>query len=124
MKREKKFSLGSGSENKFKLDKPKPFAHLYDMPEWKKLRASVLRKNKVCYACGCRSDRMDIDHVEAHKGRLELFLKLDNLIPLCSSCHSTVTGRFDRHKEQKLIEKLTWLRDMRIKTNTNVKVYI
>lgn len=124
MKRNPRFSLTKPSGNSFKLQKKNPHAPMYDMPEWKKLRANVLKKNKSCYACGTYSDRMDVDHVEAHKGRLELFLKIDNLIPLCPSCHSTITGKFDRHKEQKLIEKLTWIRDMRLKTNTTTKVYV
>lgn len=45
-----------------------------------------------------------------HKGDLLLFWKEDNYLPLCDSCHSIVTGIFDRDKVPKpLSMKLEWM---------------
>ena len=56
-----------------------------------------------------------VDHLFPHKGNTELFEKTDNHLPLCESCHNTVTAKFDRKgKSDELVEgKIKWLNDRR-----------
>ena len=79
VKGNKRFSL-------FKKDK-------FYNSEWRAFTYRFLYHNPNCYACGAHKDdtRIDCDHLVPHKGDLDLFWKMDNLIPLCISCHSKVT---------------------------------
>ncbi|GEM_PF-5340590 len=87
----------------FKPFKPDGFssfnreAHLaifYKSVEWKSYSASFLKNNPICYCCGRKSDHTD--HLRPHKGDNKLFWDRENHVPLCVSCHSYVTKRFDR----------------------------
>lgn len=75
--------------------------------EWEQYSKDFLKHNPNCYACGRKSEA--VDHIQAHKGDLELFWKTDNFLPLCHSCHNRVTTLFDRNKIQKLNEKMRWI---------------
>lgn len=86
---------------------------LHSTAEWKNFRARFLAVNDECYACGKKSQV--VDHIEPSKGRKDVFERMANHLPLCSSCHNTVTGKFD----SKYIfgsdnsEKLSWLAETR-----------
>lgn len=80
---------------------------MYKTPEWERFRARFLAVNPKCYACG--EESCVVDHLVAHKGDEMLFKKIDNMIPMCTRCHNTVTAKFDRYAKQKYREKLVWL---------------
>lgn len=111
------------------LFKPKPSgakkftkASKYSTPEWNKFSSKFLSYNPNCYSCGAVAQVTD--HIEAHKGNDELFWRQDNMMPLCKTCHSTVTQLFDRFTPPKTYEKLVWVTDKRIDTDTKVRVKV
>ena len=92
---------------------------------WEKYRRRFLHHNTKCYACGASSQdgaKLHIDHVKPHRGESKLFWAEENLIPLCHSCHSIVTSRFDRRDD--LEGKLKWIQDQRefFQNTSKVKV--
>jgi len=89
---------------------------------WEKYRFRFLHYNPNCYSCPNKATV--VDHLIAHKGDSELFRKLDNHVPLCKQCHDTITGKFDRHKEQDLVGKLKWLQEKREHFNMKSKVKV
>lgn len=62
--------------------------------QWKKLREVVLRREPLCRLCS-RIGRVQlayaVDHIDGDSGNNDL----DNLQPLCLSCHSRKTARSD-----------------------------
>jgi len=117
---------GFNNPNKFSLKKSeyeRPEYHTwYSLPAWVEFRFKFLRKNPLCYVCNNKS--VDIDHVEVHRGNKELFWKKDNVIPLCKAHHSYVTASFDKHKIQKLTQKLEWLGLMRLRNCLTRRVFV
>lgn len=95
---------------------------LYELPEWKEYSRKFLRINNKCYACGENSGATD--HWTAHKNDIDLFWKEDNMLPLCSKCHNTVTANFDKFNPPKTQEKLEWINGMRVITGTTVIVKV
>jgi 5-methylcytosine-specific restriction endonuclease McrA len=91
---------------------------LYALSAWKEFSLRFLKENPHCYVCGRYSEVTD--HIQAHKGDENLFWKIDNFIPLCFSCHNTITGLFDRHTTQRYREKLIWISRERIKNECKV----
>lgn len=83
---------------------------LYDK-EWRDYSIRFLKENPNCLCCGSRAEVTD--HLQAHKGDEALFWKLDNFIPLCHSCHNTITTKFDRFASQKYNEKLKYIANCR-----------
>lgn len=94
--------------------------------EWEKYRWRFLHHNPRCYACGRDKTSMSIhiDHIVAHKGNEELFWNETNYIPLCHSCHSIVTGRYDKYNPPKTEEKMKWLESQRDLWNVEIKVKV
>lgn len=94
--------------------------------EWEKYRWRFLYHNPRCYACGRDKTNMSIhiDHIVAHKGNEELFWNETNYIPLCHSCHSVVTGRYDKYNPPKTEEKMKWLESQRDLWNVEIKVKV
>lgn len=90
--------------------------------EWDKYRFRFLHHNPQCYICPNKSTV--VDHIVAHKGDPVLFKKLDNHLPLCSGCHNTITGRFDRQLIPLVKEKMEFIQATRKSNNvvTRVKV--
>ena len=117
MKKPKQFGIpkSSGSST-FKIPR------LYDTPEWKEYSARFLIHNPKCYSCGEKSGATD--HFISHKNNKELFWKVDNMVPLCSKCHNTVTANFDKFFPPKTEEKLKWLNDNRVKYGISFKVKV
>jgi len=96
--------------------------NLYDH-QWEKYRAKFLAINSHCYACDEKANV--VDHVQAHKGDVQLFWKLDNHIPLCTRCHNTVTGLFDRRfRSTSMTEKIQYLQDSRAVKDITRKVKV
>lgn len=89
---------------------------LYGSYHWKNYRARFIRINNECYACG--SPASEVDHLRPHRGDMGLFKQLDNHIPLCAPCHSTVTAKFDRYWKPNgsLEPKIKWLHERRMPT--------
>jgi 5-methylcytosine-specific restriction protein A len=83
----------------------------YQSKEWTQLRFKFLAKNEKCFTCGDKSNTLD--HIVTHKGDLKLFWNEQNYMPLCSSCHSIITARFDKHVPQLLEQKMLWVKRMR-----------
>ena len=54
---------------------------------WKKIRAQVVARDRVCFTCGTRHD-LTIHHIKPrrHGGKTEL----KNLMALCGNCHDYV----------------------------------
>ena len=83
-----------------KVETAKPFStatrsspELYATTRWKKIRKLVLTRDKhQCIKCGS-TIKLSIHHVIPHKGSLELFYNVDNLITLCKTCHNAITGK-------------------------------
>jgi len=84
-----------------------------DGRDWRNYAAKFLAINKECYACG--KPATVVDHLKPHKGDEFLFKKTDNHIPLCTSCHNTVTSKFDRYYRQgdSIENKIKWLSRLR-----------
>lgn len=69
---------------------------LYATPEWKALRASILRECAGrCATLNCARVARVVDHIRPHRGNNSLFFDRDNLQPLCKPCHDRKTARYD-----------------------------
>lgn len=101
MKKISQFRIKQSSIKKFRK------AKLADSDEWRSYSRKFLSHNPTCYACGARSEATD--HMVAHKEKVSLFWKVDNYLPLCHTCHNTITAMFDRHPVPKTAEKLAWI---------------
>ena len=65
---------------------------------YKKRRLAFLARNPLCVECrekGKTRRANVLDHITAHKGSVELFWDECNWQPLCDSCHSTKTNKYD-----------------------------
>jgi 5-methylcytosine-specific restriction protein A len=74
--------------------KESPSKRGYDSA-WKRLRATVLHKQPLCVHCldvGRTEAATELDHIVPIRLRPDLRLVVDNLQPLCKSCHSKKTG--------------------------------
>jgi len=90
--------------------------------QWSNYRFRFLHHNPACYACGGKSSV--VDHIQAFKGDMSLFWKVDNYMPLCKPCHDYVTGKFDMHTPPRTQEKLKWITEKRAKLGVMTKVKI
>jgi 5-methylcytosine-specific restriction endonuclease McrA len=98
---------GGGSGGR-KFNGRKYIDEMYDSV-WEAYRRRFLAINKECYACG--QPATVVDHLKPHQGDEQLFKKTDNHIPLCVTCHNTVTSLFDRRYQagNPITEKIQWL---------------
>jgi 5-methylcytosine-specific restriction endonuclease McrA len=106
MKKIKSFTFSSRNNSVKSFNGRANIDAMYDH-DWMKYSLDFLKENPKCYSCG--RDSEVTDHIKAHKGDIKLFWKLDNCLPLCHSCHNTITSLFDRFPVQKYQEKLKWL---------------
>lgn len=71
----------------------KPWAHLYDRAQYKRIRLKRLSAEPLCRMCKERFDRMRpatvCDHIIPHKGDEFLFFSFENTQSLCKECHDT-----------------------------------
>lgn len=68
--------------------------YLYNRTAWKKMRLAHLRAYPLCVQClqdGKSVAATIVDHVEPHKGNVEVFFTLDNLQSLCKMHHDRKT---------------------------------
>ncbi|MGF7185287.1 5-methylcytosine-specific restriction protein A [Desulfitispora alkaliphila] len=76
----------------------RPYKHLYKSARWQKLRKQVLNKLPLCVEC-VKINRLTpatvVDHIRPHEGDEELFYNLENLQPLCKTCHDRKTAKED-----------------------------
>ena len=70
---------------------------LYRTKRWQRLRTKVLRDHPLCVMSGkvetCRVAAVDVDHIKPHLGDKALFYAVENLQPMCRSCHSRKTAQ-------------------------------
>lgn len=72
------------------------YRKLYKTARWARLRDRVLNARPLCVMCHELDEVTEadtVDHIKPHKGDEALFWDVDNLQPLCASCHS-------RHKQR------------------------
>ena len=65
-------------------------ARLYKTKAWYRLRHAQLQREPVCRMCkqlGRVTAANVIDHIEPHRGNLELFHDPANIQALCKACH-------------------------------------
>lgn len=91
--------------------------------KWEKYRHRFLHHNPKCYACGGKAQVVD-HFLPARLDTEKLFWKADNYLPLCKSCHDTVTGKFDRLNPPDTKGKLQWLSLKREALGVRVRVKI
>ena len=64
---------------------------LYDLRRWRRASRQFLMANPYCAMCQA-AGRVTLatltDHVQPHRGDLELFWDAENLQSLCAPCHS------------------------------------
>lgn len=93
--------------------------------DWIKYRFKFLHYNGRCYTCGEKSSC--VDHIRSFRqGKdKEWFWIKTNHMPMCSSCHSYVTAKFDREwTEEKYLEKLRWIEKSRQEKNLHFGIKI
>jgi len=79
-------------------DEAKAYRRLYKTARWARLRQSVLDADPLCRYClqaEIVEEAKVVDHIRPHKGDPELFWSVDNLQPLCESCHNGRKQRED-----------------------------
>jgi 5-methylcytosine-specific restriction protein A len=68
--------------------------NFYSSPEWKILRKYMLQLQPLCEMC-LRKDRItvatELHHIRDIADAPHLRLDTSNLMPICKSCHSTIT---------------------------------
>ncbi len=69
----------------------------YSSKRWREFRITYLRANPLCRNWKeCKNFATEIDHIKrVHKESDEHFYDLNNLQPLCKSCHSRKTAHED-----------------------------
>ena len=73
-------------------------AAMYATQRWQDIRRAVLLDHPWCAAClknGVHTPAQVVDHIKPHKGDATLFFDVDNLQPLCKSCHDAKTAKED-----------------------------
>lgn len=72
------------------------YHYLYGSRGWKSLRMSHLARNPLCVQCltddGKRKLAHVVDHIEPHRGNVDLFYASDNLQSLCKMHHDRKTA--------------------------------
>lgn len=83
----------------------RPYKHLYNSIHWQRLRKQVLNQQPLCVEC-MKVKRIApatvVDHIKPHKGNEKLFFDINNLQPLCKSCHDRKTAKEDGRWKRKV----------------------
>jgi 5-methylcytosine-specific restriction protein A len=69
---------------------------LYSNPQWVAASKRYLKRNPLCVDCGELGAIVPArvtDHIEPHKGDVNLFWRRSNWQALCCSCHNRKTAR-------------------------------
>lgn len=83
----------------------RPYKKLYNSSRWQGLRRYVLNKQPLCVEClkaGVVTPATVVDHIEPHKGNVDLFWDENNLQSLCKSCHDRKTAKEDGRWKRKV----------------------
>lgn len=66
--------------------------NFYKSKQWRKMRESILRRDKyMCQRCkryGRQREATTVHHIKHYDEYPELGLKSDNLMSLCADCHN------------------------------------
>lgn len=95
---------------------------LYNTTDWKNYRFRFLHHNPKCYVCNAKSQI--VDHIVNVAVRPDLFENPTNHLPMCKTCHSHITQKFDKGKGQRLEEKMKYIDAKRKKLGVTVKVKV
>lgn len=80
---------------------------VYRDRRWPALRLAAKRRDGwQCVQCGARG-RLEVDHILPVRDRPDLAFDLDNLQPLCASCHGKKTRR-EMNLPELSPERLAW----------------
>ncbi|WP_089970849.1 HNH endonuclease [Lihuaxuella thermophila] len=79
-------------KREYNRKRPTPAQLGYDR-EWAKARQRFLKANPYCVVCGDKATV--VDHIVPHKGDRYLFWQASNWAPMCWSCHSRKTAKYD-----------------------------
>lgn len=66
--------------------------------QWNVARNRYIKDNPLCRSCREQGDINGanvVDHIEPHKGNMELFWDESNWQPLCTTCHNRKTATED-----------------------------
>lgn len=61
---------------------------------WQALRKMVLRREPLCFLC--RAPAEEVHHIQLAAEFPDKVFEVDNLAPLCESCHSKVHSAYSR----------------------------
>lgn len=78
-----------------KQGKPE-YNRLYNNDRWRAASKQYRAEHPLCAECerhGVVKPAECVDHIEPHKGNLELFWSVDNWQSLCNACHSSKSAR-------------------------------
>lgn len=81
--------------DKWRTPEAEQYRKLYQAKQWRVLREHVLLRDRfTCQRCKCflkrgRSHPQSavVHHIKAHKGDLDLFFDINNLVSTCKACH-------------------------------------
>lgn len=76
----------------------KEYHHLYNSKQWKAIRASHLQNNPLCVMCshdGYTTEAKIVDHINPHRGDLELFYN-GPFQSLCKTHHDSIKQRQEK----------------------------
>ena len=94
-----------------RFDMAKSRNDLYKTKEWNIFRFRFLHHNPKCYVCPMDSEH--VDHMVPTRSDRDGFFKKGNHVPLCHSCHSTVTQLFDLFDPPRTNDKILWMQGQR-----------
>jgi len=91
--------------NKYDFNKKENRQAFYRSPEWRMFRKYILAQTPLCELC-IDKDRLnpatEIHHKVDIIDRPELRLDMNNLQPLCKSCHSEITAQHSSGSEKNM----------------------
>lgn len=83
--------------NRKKQERNYPQDKRYWSPQWRKLRATFIKKNPLCVDCGKLASVVDHIHSVRQGGS---FYDMDNLQAMCHRCHNAKSGREAHQKSE------------------------
>ena len=108
---------------KFNLNKRESSSSRGYDAEWSKFTFRFKHYNPNCYACSS-NQKINVDHIKNKKEFPDLAKAPDNFIPLCQSCHSIITNKFEKNIPMDLEGKLKWINKKREETKTTCRVKV
>ncbi len=88
------------AEKRFQSIYPResPASRGYDS-RWRKFREAFLAANPLCVICakvGVTSAATVVDHIEPHRGDMELFWRAGNHQAACAKCHNSIKQKMEK----------------------------